>query len=127
MQEITEEFINNFNKKCAEFLDWKIQDIPASLGDLGWYDSYYYQCEVDLEMFHEDWNFIHKIIEKIDSLGKYSFAIDSHPSYGTSVLIQHAYENGVYDLVVPESVNRNKIDATIIAINQFINWYNSKQ
>jgi hypothetical protein len=105
-----------YNRLCAEFLGEEITE-------------YFVETQMDLRgsnelMFHSDWNWIMEVVEKIEHIKKYSIGIDSHPSYGTSVLIQHAHINGVYDLVIKESTHWNKKEAVVQSIWQFLNWYN---
>lgn len=57
-----------FNKRCAEFLEWKIDDLPIGLGGgKGWFFDNVYQCELGLEMFHEDWNILIEVVKAVKS------------------------------------------------------------
>jgi hypothetical protein len=114
-----------YNQLCVDFIELKCHEpsgywtLPTFMDGDGWTMN-------DMK-FHSDWNWIMEVVEKIEHIKKYSIGIDSHPSYGTNVLIQHAHINGVYDLVIKESTHWNKKEAVIQSIWQFLNWYNEQK
>lgn len=77
--------------------------------------------------FDEDWNWLMSVVEKIDSLGKWAFAIDSHPYpvSDTCVLIHDAHERGIYNCIV-EEIHENKMTAVYNACVKFIKLYNKQ-
>jgi len=119
-----------FNKLCAEFFEWEFVYKKGYVNGYSTIINNFIGSEyvpiIHLK-FHSDWNWIMEVVEKIEHIKKYSIGIDSHPSYGTSVLIQHAHINGVYDLVIKESTHWNKKEAVVEAIWQFLNWYNEQK
>jgi len=77
--------------------------------------------------FHTGWNWLMPVVEKIDSLNEFAFAIDSHPDYGTWVGIHKAEPKGITNLVIPEVIHKNKIEAVYNACVEFIKWYNQQK
>ena len=112
---MTTEEIKNYNCLCAKFLGWNIDVLPKDLGDCeAWFSNGVYQCEVGLEMFDEDWNFIHEVIEKINN------SITGLPM------------NGIPDSITPyldarrpviKGLLKNNKEETVKGINKFLIWY----
>ena len=102
---MTEEWIGAYNRKCAEFIGEEITE-------------YFVETQMDLRgsnelMFHSDWNWIMEVIDKIDTIGQSGW------------MKNHAVifvDGNPISLVSVEQFKRK--EATIKAINQFIDWYN---
>jgi hypothetical protein len=77
--------------------------------------------------FHLDWNWLMEAVEFIEKLGKYSFAIDSHPLSGHTVLIHNATSHGITSLVIPDVTMPYKKEAVFIAVSDFAKLYNNKE
>lgn len=69
--EMTQEWIDQFNKKCAEFLGFVYDSNMSEAADESYYYDYrdpnykntgYYISDME---FHSDWNLIHEVIDKI--------------------------------------------------------------
>lgn len=110
-----------FNKLCAEFLGYKREIWPAEerIGDDTKEDAVYYYTpegyaisEEELQ-FHEDWNWLHHVIEVIESLGPYGFTI-----YRKTTNI-----NGL-PFEIANTRAGTKKEAVIQSIKTFITFYN---
>lgn len=114
----TQEWTDNFNKKCSEFMGYFKKD--GQLPNVWWkFTGISYQPVFeDNEMkFHSDWNWIMEVVTKIESLpGIKQFHIVS----------DSAYMNGGLNIGVYQSVEGKRV-ATIQAIDQFITWYNEQK
>jgi hypothetical protein len=108
--EITQEWIDQFNKKCAQFIGWKYKKSPKH-----YLDGYHTHSNNFINAqwiprkhlkFHSDWNWIHEVLKKI-----------------SIIYYQEEPENySVYNLPIfapKEFVVEN--------INNFIDWYNEQK
>lgn len=137
--EITQEWITQFNKKCLDFTERRLEDMEFSyIEEMTNIECYREMTIQDLK-FHSDWNWIMEVVEKIDSLktetSKFSFHI-----YNTFVVISedrnYVYEKGDGGRRTgPLHINngkhqifgKNRKEATLQAIDQFIDWYNKQK
>ena len=110
-----------FNKLCAEFLGWVLED--------GYYNrdmhhDYSFVKEDELK-FHSDWNWINEIKEKIRLLG-WRFDVSHSGSVSKSnnivVFIWEKYCGGG-DRTIVELEEMSEKEAVVKAIWEFINWY----
>lgn len=117
---MTQELINSFNKKCAEFLGiitdngfWIEfeKSIPNNI--TGYYSKRHH---IEQLCFHSDWNWIHELLDKIDTIGQSGW------------MKNHAVIFVDGDTISLMSVEQGKRqEATIKAIDQFIDWYNEQK
>lgn len=124
---MTQQEINEYNKRCAEFLGWKyVSSIDVKEGiyhttiKAGWYSEIpkvlhykinrhlYKSRSLKHMYFHSDWNWIMEVIEAIEKL-KYAFEI-----VGNYI---HIIGTGIY------LVRETKKEAVVKAINQFLIWH----
>ena len=95
------------NKLIAEFLSVKIHPIE----ERGLYNGYF----IDELKYHEDWNWLMVVVEKIESLG-YRIEIVKH--------ICRIYLSNKETIIISE--NTPKIEAVYNAVVEFIKWYNNQ-
>ena len=106
------------NKIIAEFLNVKIHPCETiekfkflPMEERGLYNGYFVE---DLK-YHEDWNWLMEVVEKIESLG-YRIEIVKH--------ICRIYLSNKETIIISE--NTPKIEAVNIACVEFIKWYNNQ-
>lgn len=113
------------NKKIAEFLGWEIQSDPTRpkfgtvkpTQDKDFLDVRY--SDEDLK-FHNDWNWLMEVVEKIESLG---YWIEIHGGTINRCLIGSI--NSSYESF---KVTKNtKIEAVYNACIDFIKWWNENK
>jgi len=128
---MTQDWIDQFNKKCAEFLDEEEMRIILEMNAFS-YPS------VENMKFHSDWNWIHEVIDKIISINNYSpkgqrYRFNSNRSSKhnrnefdkpfkirvTGILLENLKSFSVDSF--------NEKEATIQVIDQFIDWYNEQK
>ena len=134
--ELTQEWINQYNKKCAEFLGayWCNDDLNA-------YPSGYWMLDGednlphDLEHmeFHSDWNWIMEVVEKIESIKQLTLETCNNWVGEFTIVIRYkSYSSTHYfSREIPRVSHgqdfRTKKEAVIQAIDQFIDWYNKQK
>ena len=106
------------NKIIAEFLSVKIHPCETienfkflPIEERGLYNGYFIE---DLK-YHEDWNWLMEVVEKIESLG-YRIEIVKH--------ICRIYLSNKETIIISE--NTPKIEAVYNACVEFIKWYNNQ-
>lgn len=124
---MSEEFIEQFNVKCANFLQWKL--IPTHSNSLLFKDLNGYEYYTHKLNFNSDWNWINKLIDKIRSL-YWRFDIVHHPSVSRTneitITIWQKYPGGG-DHTIVEFTNENNMLVHIQAIDKFIDWFNENK
>ena len=105
------------NKIIAEFLSVKIHPCGTienfkflPIEERGLYNGYF----IDELKYHEDWNWLMEVVEKIESLG-YRIEIVKH--------ICRIYLSNKETIIISE--NTPKIEAVYNAVVEFIKWYNN--
>ena len=73
-------------------------------------------CKEDALKYHEDWNWLMEVVEKIESLG-YRIEIVKH--------ICRIYLSNKETIIISE--NTPKIEAVYNAVVEFIKWYNENK
>ena len=106
------------NKLIAEFLRIKIHPCETienfkflPIEERGLYNGYF----IDELKYHEDYNWLMEVVEKIESLG-YRIEIVKH--------ICRIYLSNKETIIISE--NTPKIEAVYIACVEFIKWYNNQ-
>ena len=106
------------NKLIAEFLSVKIHPCETienfkflPMEERGLYNGYF----IDELNYHEDWNWLMEVVEKIESLG-YRIEIVKH--------ICRIYLSNKETIIISE--NTPKIEAVYNAVVEFIKWYNNQ-
>ena len=106
------------NKLIAEFLNVKIHPCETiekfkflPIEERGLYNGYFIE---DLK-YHEDWNWLMEVVEKIESLG-YRIEIVKH--------ICRIYLSNKETIIISENIP--KIEAVYNACVEFIKWYNNQ-
>jgi len=131
---MTGEEIFEYNKKCAEFLGAYKVDMKNGLDyyqhDFFTREVWSTQCQGYVEkdiicsiylQFHSDWNWVMKIVEAIEDI-----IFDEDNSFNVTIgstnycVIQDS--NGEVFNTIQDYGNR-KIDTVVLAINQFLIWY----
>lgn len=113
-----QEEIIEYNKLCAEFLNWQ------NINDKGfpeYIDSFGNLYKLKDMKFHSDWNLIISLVEAIEKLGYESLSGGSeyyYPERGMRYI--QSFIKG--DINIYQE-NKDKKEATIKAINKFLIWY----
>lgn len=149
---MTQEEILDYNRRCAEFLDWKFSQHYEH------YDEFYYEWEeensgvwykvedfvedtdstyVKVEgrglknyhyrlKFHDDWNWIMEVVEAIEKLPEhYTTAIHSD-TFDKGDEYKMFIFNNEGEILVGEN-GKTKKEAVVNTINQFLIWYNENK
>lgn len=110
------------NKKIAEFLGFKLQNNPNER----FYKNYFTQANgvwvnrIEILHFDSDWNWLMKVVEKIESLG---YWIEIHGGTINRCLIGSI--NSSYESF--EVTKNTKIEAVYNACIDFIKWWNENK
>ena len=106
------------NKLIAEFLNVKMHPCETienlkflPMEERGLYNGYF----IDALKYHEDWNWLMEVVEKIESLG-YRIEIVKH--------ICRIYLSNKETIIISENIP--KIEAVYSAVVEFIKWYNNQ-
>ena len=101
------------NKLIAEFLGY----IDNGCSEDGFliHQITNYDVEISSLKYHEDWNWLMEVVEKIESLG-YRIEIVKH--------ICRIYLSNKETIIISE--NTPKIEAVYNAVVEFIKWYNNQ-
>ena len=133
--------IKEFNKKCAKFIGYKLTStdrdfsfyehpdgkglVFQSTHDKDRFDSYP-MLEVMGMLFHRDWNWITRVVEKIEITNR----INDNEYYPYMVTVWKNCCNisdGNNGSIIIENYNVNKKEAVVQAIDKFIDWYNQNK
>lgn len=123
---MTQDFINDFNIKCAKFLKFKTNTKKTNwkytLDD----NSFFTQSDTDLLLgyivsymkFHSDWNWIHEVYNKIREVDL--------------VLPMNGVPDSITPLInarrpVTKAIIDGNKESLIYAIDQFLDWYNENK
>ena len=110
---MTQEEINNYNRRCAEFLGY-MNTTPTDK-DFNIYQNKDGKMLESMSMkFHSDWNWIMEVVEAIEKKG---YEIDI---FSNCVEICDTPDENY----ITEAVGKTKKEAVVQAINQFLIWYN---
>lgn len=134
--EMTQEWIEQYNRKCAEFMGYELITPEMRKNPEKWNTSYWEHKDKDnihtaLKVlgshgylsYHSDWNWIMKVVEKIESLENIYFQIEEKSCYVYDIS-KFSYER--MDSFIQQDANTKK-EAVIRAIDQFIDWYNKQK
>lgn len=125
---MTQEWIDQFNKKCAEFLGY-VNTTPADK-DFNIYknekgmiigNKIYTMLETMSMKFHSDWNWIMEVVEAIEKLGYWVCIQNTYIGFGNKN-DENAFLNYSFS-----SFRTTKREAVIQAIDQFIDWHNEQK
>ena len=120
--EMTQEWIAQFNKKCAEFLGWK-----PNKHNNGGSDDFYDNPQIyssDLK-FHSDWNWIMEVVDRIENT-KTTDLSNAEP-FVTIRLVGCDIKFYNKERLPILTNAKTKKEAVIQAIDQFIDWYNKEK
>lgn len=115
---MTQQEILEYSKTCVEFLGWekthpKIKDWHIYITPIG-------SISYDKMLFHSDWNWIMEVVEAIEKLADW-----------TLECLNYSDGSRDYQMMIPLShtniINKDKKEAVVQAINQFLIWYNNGQ
>jgi hypothetical protein len=155
---MTEQQIFDFNKKCAKFIwsvktDWLGEDNVEvkSVPQIEWLEQCYrtmdhrYIFHVNQCKFHLDWNWIMKVVQKIqqtevklsekykrgflkdETTGQICFSVSYDARVGykgwTSLVSIELSPPYIYDTLDNEGRFETCLEATITAIDKFLDWY----
>jgi len=117
-----QEWIDQFNKKCALFIGGKkskdtLPLIRERLTENDYWLPKYGIKSLNQMKFHSDWNWIMEVVEVIEKLG---YEIDI---FSNCVEICDIPDENY----IAEAVGKTKKEAVVQAINQFLIWYNNGQ
>lgn len=119
IQEILE-----YNKRCAEFLDWKFEDEiwlkPHPKEFNRWIVASYSKTFVD---FCYDWNWIMEVINEILKIYRTDFYLDFDMPVSDTFTVSIG-SDGKYNSRGESNVSSK--EAVVQAINQFLIWYNNE-
>ena len=115
------------NKLIAEFMGWKEnKDMEVKLTSGG--ITYYFQkndeaCIPETMCYHSDWNWLMKVVEKIESIEDGIYQVDILQE-GCNILKRCA-------LFIDKRVGKlesdtTKIESVYLACIEFIKWYNEQ-
>lgn len=129
---MTQEEILEYNRRCAEFLEYDYDDIsetyetshlklvePQAFGDEQ------FSCKLkDYELdFHSDWNWIMEILNKVSSL---DFGWKVTSKY-VNIYSHSGDPRGEFDCKFKMNCPQDVIVDTVKTINQFLIWYNENK
>jgi hypothetical protein len=121
------------NRLIAEFMGGEIQPNGTcknykkmNIPDWAFRDFDFDSLRISGFMYYTSWDWLMPVVEKIEGLGRFAFAIDSrpYPNINTCVLIHNATQHGITNLVIPVVERESKIEAVYLAVIEFIEWYN---
>lgn len=113
--------IENYNRLCAEFLGWKLisKEDFNKLGEA----SYTGESKdikwgiIEYLKFHSDWNWIMEVVEAIEKISDWNLECLN-------------VEERQFQMCIPLSniytTSKDKKEAVVESINQFLIWYNEK-
>lgn len=144
---MTQEWITQYNKKCAEFLFPELVDIDdtgiwginicliknkqTKYEILNNHDSNIF-ISIELK-FHSDWNWIMEVIDKIESIKGLTLETCNNWIGEFTIVIRYSsYSSTHYYSIKKPRISegqdfRSKKEAVIQAIDQFIDWYNKQE
>ena len=127
-----ENIIEN-NKIIAEFLDWEFDDLSETfetpflkLVDPNAFGDEQYSCKLqDFELeFHSDWNWLMRVVEKIENLQDENncaiYNVQIEQSF-TEIIDNHTSETIIYNIDAD-----SKIEAVYNTVIEFIKLYNEQ-
>lgn len=109
-----------FNKLCAEFLEWEQSEDGRFWKQTPTESSNWYLDEM---YFHSDWNWIMEVIDAIEQMEFYSFSIQKQPFHNLHVAQVFIAPLHPYGMSVPftSAVHReSRKEAVVQAIWEFI-------
>lgn len=120
---MTQQEIFDFNKRCAEFLEYEFDELsetyetphlklvePQAFGD----EQFSCKLKIYELDFHSDWNWIHEVIDAIEKLDFCTRILDNGMCIECTLLIIERWGN-------------TKKEGVIETINQFLIWYNEQR
>ena len=120
------------NKIIAEFLNWEFDDLSETfetpflkLVDPHAFGDEQFSCKLqDFELeFHSDWNWLMKVVEKIENLQDENncaiYNVQIEQSF-TEIIDNHTSET------IVEVDSNSKIEAVYQSCVEFIKWYNEQ-
>lgn len=116
---MTQKWINDFNKKCAEFLDWKFEedDLIFSFDKKNSFEFLNRPAYAIYDLkFHSDWNWIMEVFEYILELPK-KYDGNFWELNGKVFSIKHM----MFHEIIGEK------ETVIQKIDNFIDWYNKQK
>lgn len=147
------EWIDQYNKKCAEFLGCKSKVVALFDEDEDketiyieefskptWWNASYnhrygfvsYQ-QTKYMLYHSDWNWIMEVIDKIESIKDLTLETCNNWIGEFTIVIRYSsYSSTHYYSIKKPRISegqdfRSKKEAVIQAINKFIDWYNKQE
>lgn len=123
--EMTQEWIDQYNKKCAEFLEWYFEN--GKWLKLESFNSGFIavlKCNTNKLKFHSDWNWIHIIKDEIRKNPAVNFSVTNNYVFINTV---ERTKNGGIGHTLGSYQGSSEKEATIQAIDQFINCYNKQK
>ena len=126
---------NTDNELIAEFMGWeRISNeysknsfmVPNTYPQV-WFDSGEIQCKPEKMSFHDRWDWLMPVVEKIESLQykKYLYVISGY----TFVINGRCAEvmDIERDTITKQQVGESKIEATYKAVVEFVKWYSRQK
>jgi hypothetical protein len=136
--ELTQEWITQYNRKCAVFLGMHDYSL-----DNEYFEKETYYCYPEKNknpgcgywtvlqkqgdnsfsgIFNSDWNWIMEVVEKIEKLGAEYYL--GNKSFAISYTLS---EGNWYSEETIVKTDRHTKEAVVQAIDQFIDWYNKQK
>ncbi len=111
-----------YNLLCANFLEWEQKatfDTKENIWRFNWVDKE--GVKHNNLAFDSDWNWIMKVIEKIELLDNFFYFVKIH-SGGCFIHLINDTKN-----YISKQYSANKKEAVVLAIWEFLNWYNKNK
>lgn len=118
---MTQKEILEYNKRCAEFLEWELQPITAlhNFREGSWKGKNGIN-HFDLK-FHSDWNWMMEVVKAIEKLGYVSSIYKNGVEHCSGFL----KDKEVSWIVLSKALVKE--EAVVQAINKFLIWYNENK
>lgn len=128
--EMTQEWVEQFIKKCADFLgkdyDTEIYSVCTNhLYDCGYRNPEYIENPINWDCYHSDWNWIMEVVERIENT-KTTDLSNAEP-FVTIRLVGCDIKFYNKERLPILTNAKTKKQAVIQAIDQFIDWYNKQK
>lgn len=105
-----QEWIDQYNKKCAEFLGWKHSEGTEYYTTMMWGGCGFTPFHMK---FNSDWNWIMEVVEKINS---FQFGESDYSLQGINI-----------KFLIHSRIGKSSKKSVIESIDQFIDWYNKQK
>ena len=126
-------FVLNGNKLIAQFIDLKINDEDYNIVPKNMFNDFVTnvmkECDWDTLEFHESWDWLMPVVEKIESLKPNNWNVKCVIfGYKSLIIVSDPQKGGQWNSLITEYdekyKNHTKLEKTYTAVIEFITWYN---